>query len=113
MKKKQAIYDLVEEAFNSVNNIERASPKPFLLSRVNSRLHKKKSSSWWENAALLIGRPGIVIPGLAMLMVINLTAVIFYASEPAVAISEQSFQASSDEFTYTAATIYDNENLEP
>ena len=113
MNKKQSMYDLVEEAFNSLNNIERASPKPFLLSRVNSRLQKKKSSSWWENAALLIGRPGIVIPGLAMLMVINLTAVIFYSSEPAVAISEQTFQGSSDEFTYTAATIYDNENSEP
>ena len=113
MKKKQSMYDLVEEAFNSINNIERASPKPFLLSRVNSRLHKKKSSSWWENAALFIGRPRIVIPGLAMLMVINLTAVIFYASEPSVAISEQSLQASSDEFSYTAAAIYDNENSEP
>ena len=113
MKKKQAIYDLVEEAFNSVNNIERASPKPFLLSRVNSRLQNKKSGSWWENAALLIGRPSIAIPGLAMLMVVNLTAVIFYASEQAVVISEQSLQASSDEFSYTVATIYDNENSEP
>ena len=113
MKKKQTIYDLVEEAFNSVNNIERASPKPFLLSRVNSRLQNKKSGSWWENAALLIGRPSIAIPGLAMLMVVNLTAVIFYASEQAVVISEQSLQASSDEFSYTVATIYDNENSEP
>ena len=113
MKKKQAIYDLVEEAFNSFNNIERASPKPFLLSRVNSRLQKKKSSSWWENAALLIGKPSFAIPGLAMLMLINLTAVIFYATEPSTSISEQNIQASTDEFSYTIASIYDNENSEP
>ena len=113
MKKKQSMYDLIEEAFNSLNNIERASPKPFLLSRVNSRLQKKKSSSWWENAALLIGKPSFTIPGLAMLMLINLTAVVFYATEPSASISEQNIQASTDEFSYTIASIYDNENSEP
>jgi hypothetical protein len=113
MNKKQSIDQFVEQAFDSINHIERASVKPFLLSRVNNRMFAKKSNSWWENAALLIGKPSFAIPGLAMLMLINLTAVIFYATEPSASISEQNIQASTDEFSYTIASIYDNENSEP
>jgi hypothetical protein len=113
MNKKQSIDQFVEEAFDSINNIERASVKPFLLSRVNNRMFMEKGNSWWENVALLIGKPSFAIPGLAMLMLINLTTVILYATEPSASMSEQTIQASSEEFAYSIASIYDNENLEP
>jgi hypothetical protein len=113
MNSKKNIDQLVEEAFNSINNIERASVKPFLLSRVNSRMLSEKRNTWWENAAFYFGKPSFAIPGLAMLMLINITAVIFYASEPSTSIAEQNIQASSDEFSYSVASIYENENSEP
>jgi hypothetical protein len=46
-------------------------------------------------------------------MLINLTAVIFYATDPSASIAEQNIQASSDEFSYSIASIYENENTEP
>jgi hypothetical protein len=46
-------------------------------------------------------------------MLINLTTVIFYATEPSASIAEQNIQASSDEFSYSIASIYENENTEP
>jgi hypothetical protein len=48
-----------------------------------------------------------------MLMLINLTTVILYATEPSASMSEQPIQPSSEEFAYSIASIYDNENLEP
>ena len=113
MNSKKNVDQLVEDAFNSINNIERASVKPFLLSRVNSRMLSEKRTTWWENAAFYIGKPSFAIPGLAMLMLINLTAVVFYATEPSASIAEQNIQGSSDEFSYSIASIYENENTEP
>lgn len=113
MSSRKNVDQLIEEAFNSINNIERANAKPFLLSRVNNRMLSERKNSWWENVAFYIGKPGFAIPGLAMLMVINLTAVIFYAAEPSTSIAEQSIQGSSDEFSYSIASIYENENTEP
>ncbi len=112
MNRKKNVDHLVEEAFNSIDKIERASVKPFLLSRVNSRMLSEKRNSWWENIAFYIGKPSFAIPGLALLMLINLTAVVFYAAEPS-SIAEQNIQASSDEFSYSIASIYENENTEP
>jgi hypothetical protein len=113
MNSKKNVDHLVEEAFNSINNIERAHVKPFLLSRVNSRMLSERKNSWWEKIAFYIGKPSFAIPGLAMLMLINLTTVVFYATEPSASIAEQNIQASSDEFSYSIASIYENENTEP
>ena len=113
MNSKKNVDQLIEEAFNSINNIERANVKPFLLSRVNNRMSSERKNSWWENVAFYIGKPSFAIPGLALLMLINLTAIIFSATEPAASIVEKNIQASNDEFSYTIASIYENENTEP
>jgi hypothetical protein len=73
----------------------------------------ERKNSWWEKIAFYIGKPSFAIPGLAMLMLINLTTVVFYATEPSASIAEQNIQASSDEFSYSIANIYENENTEP
>jgi hypothetical protein len=113
MDKKESINEFVEAAFNSIEHIEQAAAKPFLLSRINGRLLSESGNRWWEYAALLVGKPSFAIPGIAILMFINLTIIALYTSEPSSALPEQSVQASSDEFYFSTATIYDNENTEP
>ncbi len=112
MNKKKQIDQLIEEALHSADNIERASPKPFLLTRIHARLNNSNESSW-EKIARYIGRPSIAFSGLAMLILINVL-VLFLNPENASSIAtEQSTEATTDEFYYTAATIYDFENTEP
>ena len=113
MNSKKNVDQFIEEAFNSINNIERANVKPFLLSRVNNRMLTERNNSWWEDVAFYISKPAFAIPGLAMLMLINFTAVIFSATEPSTSIVEKNIQASADEFSYSIASIYENENTEP
>lgn len=113
MDKKESINQFVEAAFNSIEHIERAAAKPFLLSRINGRLLSERGNRWWETASLFIGKPSFAIPGIAILLFVNLTTTAFYTSEPSSAVSEQSVQVSSDEFYYSIASIYDNENPEP
>jgi hypothetical protein len=112
MNKKDKINDLIDQALRSVDGIERAVAKPFLLTRINARLNKSKETVW-EKASWFIGRPSVAFTGLTMLILINVTVIIFNRSEPRNIAIEQSSQENIDEFSYTAvSTIYDFENSE-
>lgn len=112
MNKKEHINKIIEETISSVDNLKRASPRPFLLTRINARLGKTNKTVW-ERAGWFIGKPAFAIPGLVMLIFINLMVVISDRVDPFSAATEQSAQAPADEFSYTVATIYDIENTEP
>jgi hypothetical protein len=112
MNKKQHINKLIDEAINSADDITRAKPMPFLLTRINARLNKKKEN-FWEKAVWIIGRPAIVIPGLVMLILLNTTAVLLNRPGQNTTATEQLLQPPADEFSYTVASIYDIENTEP
>lgn len=110
MNKKDKINDLINQALSSTDGIERAIAKPFLLTRINARLNQSKET-FWEKASWFIGRPTIAFSGLAMLILINVTVIIFNQSEPGNVATEQSAQENIDDFSYTTVTtIYDFEN---
>ena len=112
MNKKEQINQSVDEAINSVENAKRASPMPFLLTRINAKLDKTNESVW-EKAGWFIGRPAFAIPGLVMLIFINLMVIVFSGQDTFTSPTEQSAQAAADEFSYSVAAIYDIENTEP
>lgn len=112
MNKNRNIEQLIEEAMGSLDHIDRASPKPFLLTRIRARINRKNVTVW-EKVSWLIGRPSIAIPGLVILIVLNVLAVTFNKEDSLVTTSEQVASSSADEFNYTVATIYDIENTEP
>ena len=76
MNKKENINKLIEEALNSVDDVKRAEPKPFLLTRIHARMNKE-TESVWEKAGWFIGRPAVAFTGLCMIMLINAMVVMF------------------------------------
>ena len=112
MNKNEHINKLIEDALNSVDDIKRAEPRPFLLTRINARMNKAKESVW-EKAGWFIGRPVVAFTGLCMILLINTMVVMFNNSSTADTITDQVSQTAADEFSYTVATIYDNENTQP
>ncbi len=113
MNKKDKINDFVEQALTSADSCERAIAKPFLLTRINARLNQSKETIW-EKAGWFIGRPSVAFSGLAILILINVTVIIYNRSEPASVATEQPAQENIDVYTYTTvSTIYDFENSEP
>lgn len=109
--KKKTLEEIIEETLNCVDNAQRATPRPFLQTRINANL-SKRSVSGWENAISLIGRPSVLIPVLALLICFNVIAIAFNKASP-TSTAEQSTQVANDEFSYNVATIYDIENTEP
>ena len=112
MNKEKSINKALEEAMDSLDGINRAEARPFLLTRINARMNRSAESAW-EKAGWFIGRPAVAISGLCLVLLINAAVVMMNRQdEPAVA-TEQVSQTPADEFSYTVATIYDNENIQP
>ena len=112
MNTNENINKLIEEALNSVDNIKRAEVKPFLLTRINARM-SKGAESIWEKTGWFITRPAVAFTGLCMILLINGIVIMTNKTSNDVTVSEQVVQNSTDEFSYTVATIYDNENIQP
>jgi len=112
MNKKEHINKLIEGSLISLDNVKRAEAKPYLLTRINARMNKVTESAW-EKAGWFIGRPAVAFMGLCMLILINVSVVLFNKPSDTVAVTEQTAQTQADEFSYTVATIYDNENNQP
>ncbi len=112
MNKKEQINKFTDETIKSIDAVKRARPMPFLLTRINARLNKTKENVW-EKAGWFIGRPSIAIPGLVILLLINIMVILFNKAHPFTTTTEQSAQATADEFSFSVATIYDTENTEP
>jgi len=112
MNKKEQINKLVEEALTSVDHIGRAEPKPYLLTRIQAKMNRE-TESFWEKAGRFIGRPAVAFTGLCMIILINTMVIMFNKPSDSDTVADQPAQTQVDEFSYTVATIYDNENTQP
>jgi hypothetical protein len=112
MNKQEQINKLVEEALDSVDDVQRAQPKPFLFTRINARINKA-SDSVWEKAEWLITRPAVAFSTLFLIAVINAGVVFNYKTATQTTTVDVAVQNTADEFSYTVAGIYDIENPQP
>ncbi len=105
MKNNESTDQKVDAAFNSLNNIQRASPKPYLLTRINAKLDKEVKSIW-ETMASYISRPLVMVLGLCLIITINVSVILTNKSSSTSA-AERSVSFVDDEGNNaTFATIY-------
>ena len=111
MKNNERINQLTNDALHSMDDADKASPAPYLLTRIHARLGQKKESLW-TRAVWLIGKPAVAFSGLAIIIIVNIFAISYNSNTPhnLNSFTEQSLQANTDEFSYSVATIYDNDN---
>lgn len=112
MNKQENINKLIEQALGSVDAVTRATPKPYLLTRINARMHKGKATAW-EKAGWFIGRPAVAFTGLCMIVLLNIMVVMFNKTADSTTAAEQTASTPADEFSYAVATIYDIDNTQP
>lgn len=112
MNRKEHINKLVEEALNSVDDVTRAAPKPYLLTRINARMNKG-TDSFWEKAGRFVARPAVAFTGVCMILLINTMVIISNKTSELTVVTEQLAQNPADDFSYTVTTIYDNDNNTP
>ena len=111
MNKDEHINKLVDEALNSLDGAERATPKPYLLTRLNARMRNEPESSW-DNVLKFISRPAIALSGLCLVITINALVVTSNYSGQITIVTEEQY-ASADEYNTSVAVLNDIENIEP
>lgn len=109
MKRQENINKMIEEALNSVEDVPRAEPRPFLITRIHARM-ARGTESVWEKAGRFIARPAVAFTGLCLIVLLNVMVVMVNKKSEASTVAEQTVQTQADEFSYTAVTIYDNDN---
>ncbi|MBL7703669.1 MAG: hypothetical protein JNM14_15570 [Ferruginibacter sp.] len=111
MNRQEKINKLVEEALGSLDDAQRAEPRPYLLTRINARMNKG-TASVWEKAGWLVTRPVVAFTGLCMIVLLNVLVVMNKTSHSNNR-AEQTVQTQADELSYTASPIYDIDNTQP
>jgi len=111
MNKQERIDKMTDEALDSLDGAKRATPRPYLFTRLTARMQRQNEGAW-ENVGRFIARPVVVVAGLCMIIAINVLVIASNNSTTTnTAIAEQS--ATQDEFSTSIASLYDIENTEP
>jgi len=109
MKDNEDINQKIDAAFNSLNNIQRASPKPYLLTRINARLDKEVKSIW-ETIAIYISRPLVMVLGLCLIIIINVSVILTNKSS-SISAAERSVSSVDDEENNVTFATIDNADI--
>jgi hypothetical protein len=101
---------LVDDALGSADGAQRATPKPFLLTRIQAAMQRRQETSW-DKAGRFIARPVVAIAGLCLILAINLAVILNSSNKTST--QEETASANTDDFSSTMAVVYDIENNEP
>lgn len=114
MKNNEHINRLTDEALNSLDGAGRATPKPYLLTRLTARMqNQNEKESSWDNALKFISRPAVALAGLCLVIAINATVVGYNYPGKTTTVQDEQY-ASVDEYSSSSvAVLQDIENIEP
>jgi hypothetical protein len=110
MKKPFVIDKKIEDALNSLEGLEKASPGPFFYTRLQARLHRAEANVW-EAIIAFVARPSVAIASIILVIAVN-TFVLFRDASGPASYAVQSDQAFIDEYNQTVS-FYNVENMEP
>jgi hypothetical protein len=109
MNKKSDIQKSIDEALESIVNIERAMPKPFFFTRLQARMMKNDTNGW-DRVSRFITRPVFAVATMSLVLLLNAYVIIH-------GVSAQDNGGKLTEISSTeelgATTFYDIENAQP
>lgn len=106
MVNKTDINNQTEKILESLDGIRRASPQPFFYTRLIGRM-QMKTTSLWEKMASIISKPTIAIAMIALFLLINITVIFHFSSNPASTGQNDSAVISDNEYSLSVSSLYD------
>jgi hypothetical protein len=104
---------LVDETLNSMDGAQRATPAPYLLTRINARLKDRRPTSSWDFLGQVLARPVTAFATIILVFLINLFIYTSNDNDPNGTSSSRNNPGLIDDYSMTNATaIYDLENLQ-
>jgi len=111
MNNNEPINKLTEEALNSFDGAGRATPKPYLFTRLNARMQNAAESNW-DYALSFISKPAFVFVSICLVIAINAMVITYNYPAKTTVVTEEQY-ASVDEYSSSVTVLNDIENIEP
>ena len=104
----------IENAINSLDGLQKASPGDFFFTRVQARL-RREERSFWGNITAFITKPAVALATLGLICLLNAAALFYqYQSSSKTGLADQFEQTATDDYNTTVASnSYYDENSEP
>ena len=102
----------VEQTLNSLDGIQRASPQPWLFSRIKGRLMQQDDKTVWGVIGSFLSKPVIAIAGLCLILMMNGFLLFNQQEETSSAILiSQNDELLDSESLMASSSSFDYENL--
>ena len=112
MKHRDDIEKRVEETLNSLDGIKRASPQPWLFTRIRARLSREEAEekTVWTAWASFLSKPAVVLAGLCLILLFNGALLLTRPAIPSAGIAVQNELPENESFIASGSS-FDFENL--
>lgn len=105
------IHKKINEVMHSIDHMKRASPRPFLFTRLEARMQNEKNK--WVKLSSFIARPVVAFTCICFVLIIN-AMVIFLLNNSGNSFTQQGNElATADEYSQVSSTLYEFENTKP
>jgi hypothetical protein len=111
MEQKKTINGKIENALESLDGMQRATPQPWLYARVKARLQREERTVW-ESIGSFLSKPAVAMAGLGMILVLNVFVLFKQGNfQDGTAVANQSMQVTDSESILASNSSFDYENL--
>lgn len=101
----------IDELMQSIDSIKRASPRPFLFTRLSARLQNERNV--WNKFSSFVAKPVVIFACICFVLVIN-AMVIFLSNTSGNSLATQGSElTTADEYSQVSYNLYDFENSKP
>ena len=105
--------DKIASTLKSIDGIAKASPQPFLLTRINARLNNAIAETVWYKIAFYLKKP--LVSGFAILLLIFVNIIVIKSIKNSSEKENiaKSVTSQKYDFAINVSVLYDIENQEP
>ena len=104
------INNWVDEALNSLDDVKRATAKPYVLTRMNAKT-QNSNSSIWDNALQFISKPMVALVCMLIIIAFNVLVISRNYNTSNTINEEQALNV--DEYNANITALNYTENIEP
>jgi hypothetical protein len=105
------LFKKIDEAMQSLDGLEKASPRPFFFTRLEGRMQKQKSR--WEALSSFLSKPVIAIACICLIIMINATVILSSSNLKNITDQQNNELATADEYNSVSAPLYEFVNATP
>lgn len=104
------INNRVDAALNSLDDVKRATGKPYVLTRMNAKM-QNSNSSIWDNALQFISKPMVALVCMLIIIAFNVLVISRNYNTSNTINEEQALTV--DEYNANITALNYTENIEP